>query len=331
METLSFEAEPFREHGCGCDACREVGRDDELGLGTEIVDYVMNRKSGTRSYGKRSPRIGETTEERCLDGKARKCPDIPDLESVTKIDGTGFEYIAGVKNKPGVIYDKATSRYVVGYRIRERVQKLRPAVGDALSAFLSNMKTAGLPVEMILTMGSTNCRCVSNSNALSFHSYGEAIDIGGVRLAGGREVLVANSECVPEDRRTLHRINACLRLSFASVYDYHDRMPLPTHWNHFHCDIDKGGPRPLFAKAVSGNFHRWGFIRESLGLPWKGGFDKACSAALRAFAGEAADDNAPALRRTLGQLFIREALAEPPDRAPRYSCRYPRDNKAKPG
>jgi hypothetical protein len=326
MDALIFEPE-----SCSCATCAGAAPDRELGSSGEVVDYVMSRRPGVRRYGKPTPRIGQTTTERCRDGQARPCPDIPDLESVTQVGGVGFEYIAGVRGKLGVRYDPGARRYVVGHRIPNRVQRFRPAVGDALAAFLSNMKAASLPVEMILTMGSTHCRCKSNSSSLSFHSYGEAIDIGGVRLVGGREVLVASSECAPEDRRTLHRINACLRLAFAMVLDYHDRLPAPTHWNHFHCDIARGTDRSLVKSRERADFHHWGYIREALGLPWPGGYDPACRAALRAFAGDAAVTSDAALRRALGQLFIREALAEPPDRAPRYSCRQPLNPAAKPG
>lgn len=347
---LDDEYPDEREH----DRCPRCGHVLESEFETEtnaLVDYVMNRKSKPGSYGTsiKSPYEGKQTSNRCGD-KTFDCPTISGLEKVSKVSGVGFEYIGGWSTKkkptcndyrynkktqeyscPGVGYDTASKQYVVKNRITGRTLNIVGRVGDGIAAFIHNMNAAGMAVDAILSMGTLVCRCISNNAKLSNHSYGDAIDVGGVRLVGGREILAANSECVAEDRKALHRINACLRLSFANVFDYHDRLPLPTHWNHFHCDTNMGGERALAAKPVARNYHRWGFIRESLGLQWKGGFDKTCAAALRAFAGENADNNANALRTTLGKLFIREALVTQPDRAPRYSCRHPTDKSAKPG
>jgi hypothetical protein len=245
---------------------------------------------------------------------------VKDIRKIGAIDGVGFEYMAGDEKKKGIDYDKAKKKWFVKNR-SARFLHVVPRVADGVSAFLHNMAAAGMPVEKILIMGTYNCRCVSGSSKLSAHSIGDAIDIGGVRLTSTREILVANSECDPEDRKILHRINACARLSFATVFDYHDRMPKPTHWNHFHCDTNEGGPRTIGASKKAKYFHRFGFIRESLGLPWNGGWDKTVADALRSFAGPMAVKDADSLRRAIGYLCLREANRTQPDRAPRYKCK----------
>jgi hypothetical protein len=326
MEELNFRPEPFRGElvepaagtggdGCGCVACRQreweadtatlVRELDPAAATPQLVDIVTQRPSGTRSYGKPSSfKNPSTTSKRCVDGQARACPTLRGLEDVRQIAGVSFEYIGGGKNrktkKPfsGIALDRTTNRYgvVEKYRLKNHTIKLLPRSGDGVATFLANMAVIGLPVEAILTMGAIYCRCIKNTNELSNHSYGDAIDIGGLRLVGGREVLVANSGLDQADRELLQRVNACLRLCFATVLDYHYQG----HWDHFHCDTNRAGNR-VFGAA-------WPFVRESLGLPLRGGFDKACANALRRFAGDPdAVKDRPALDRTLGELFMREA------------------------
>jgi hypothetical protein len=162
---------------------------------------------------------------------------------------------------------------------------------------VSNMRSAGLPLAAILTMGSIYCRCISKTNRLSNHSHGDAIDIGGIRLASGDEVLVANYKHAA-DRKVLHRANACLRLAFANVLDYHDKR----HWNHFHCDTNLGRGRTLSLA--------WPFVRESVGLPANGGWSKQVAERLRqATQNQNAAKDRRQLDLTLSHLFKREAVA----------------------
>jgi hypothetical protein len=116
------------------------------------------------------------------------------------------------------------------------------------------MTRFGMPIEAILTTGSLLCRCSFDSrgrqtNNLSNHSRGEAVDISGVRWQppGGRsrgpgdppgrlrETIVHNFGD-PGELGLLRRIDACLRLSFPNVIDYHRR----DHRDHFHCDLSTG-------------------------------------------------------------------------------------------
>jgi Extensin-like protein C-terminus len=281
----------------------------EAGGNPKLTDIVINPPSSPGNYGRASSfKNPTTTTERCKGGVAKTCPALPGLEDVSQVSGIGFEYIAGWTDKhkkryPGIIFSKSTGKWIVveKNRLKKRVRNMLPRAGDALATFIANMKAINMPVEAILTMGSVYCRCISDTTKLSNHSYGDAIDIGGVRFVGGREVLVANSGDAA-DRKLLHRTNACLRLSFATVIDYHDRKH---HWNHFHCDtnIQNGGARRL---GVA-----WPFVRESLGLSPKGGWNKRTKEpanSLKQFAGADAAKDKATLDRTLSRLFMREAV-----------------------
>jgi hypothetical protein len=91
-----------------------------------------------------------------------------------------------------------------------------PSVQTALKQFVANMNRFGMPIEAILTAGSMCCRCITNTDQLSNHSRGDAFDLVGVRWAnsGGRETIMHNWNTA--EREVLRRINACLRLSFAT-------------------------------------------------------------------------------------------------------------------
>ncbi|HEY5923084.1 MAG TPA: extensin family protein [Kofleriaceae bacterium] len=341
METLIFRPEPFgsmqREAGaggCGCSACAqreyEYEADDELddeldddelcpdcglphgdleleGTGTSrLVDLVIDRPAKPKGgYGTPSSKKNpKTTSKRCVDGQERNCPVLSGVEDITQIDGVGFEYIGGFKDKKtkkerhGLEKVPGSTRWrvVEKNRLKPRIIQLIPRGSDALATFIGNMKAAGLAPVAVLTMGSIVCRCISNSNNLSDHSDGDAFDIGGVRFADGNEVLVANSKD-PADHAILHRVNACARLAWAHVLDYYAGGG---HWNHLHCDTN-GGKRRVFKSG-------WKFVREALGLKLAGGFDKACANALRQFANnQDAVKSADALDRTLTALFKREA------------------------
>jgi hypothetical protein len=269
-----------------------------------LVDVVTSLPTGKRRYGPASSYRNPTfATDRCTQPGSLRCPDLTGIEQVSNVNGVPFEYIGGSNKKPGISFNRTTKRWSVVERNRQRgrKQKMMPRVGDALAAFLANMNSVGLPVQAILTMGSVYCRCISKTNTLSNHSYGDAIDIGGFRLTNGTEVLVANHKQAA-DLALLHRANACLRLSFATVLDYYEKR----HWNHFHCDTNQGRSRRLSLA--------WWFVRKSLGLPVHGKprWSKQVASALVQFAGSpnAAKDPAT-LNATLSQLFMREAARRP--------------------
>jgi hypothetical protein len=305
LEVDGFETEFELESG-HCPHCglprEEFDFEFEAGDDLQLTDIVVNPPSSPGRYGKASSfKNPTTTTKYCTGGVAKTCPTLPGLEDVSQVSGVGFDYIGGWTDKhnqefPGII--KSPSKWIVveKNRRKNRVHQMLPRAGDGLATFIANMKAINMPVEAILTMGSIYCRCIKDTTNLSNHSYGDAIDIGGLRFVGGQEVLVANSGNAA-DRKLLHRANACLRLSFATVIDYHEKG----HWNHFHCDTNilNGGARRW---SVA-----WSFVRESLGLSPKGGWNKQTANALRQFAGADAVKDRPALDRTLSKLFMREA------------------------
>jgi hypothetical protein len=177
------------------------------------------------------------------------------------------------------------------------------------------LRRFGLPIEAILTQGSLYCRCMAKNkqktNTLSNHSFGDAIDVVGVRWQGVggpasrlRETIVHNY-ADPAERALLRRINACLRLSFATVIDYH----AADHRDHFHCDTNRGrGRRPRGATTTV-------FTQEALShvlgrpIAQTGRIDAATERALSEFSGRAAgelrDDRV--LNQVLTDLYARIA------------------------
>lgn len=226
----------------------------------------------------------------------QQCPSIPNLLCVTSVNNVPFEYVAG----EGMIRRNPQSGlYQVVKRLPNRKQKFIPAVGQALARFLDRMNRFGMPVEAILTAGSLYCRCMTGTNRLSNHSFGDAIDVVGIRWRsqnGSRETLVHNYQN-PAERAILRRINACLRLSFPTVIDYHR----PRHHDHFHCDMNRGRGRILRGAATVV------FVQEALNklsgqqLRITGKLDRPTLQALSALSGR----NASELARpdVLGQVF----------------------------
>ena len=169
------------------------------------------------------------------------------------------------------------------------------------------MQRFGMPIEAILTAGSLYCRCIKGTNTLSNHSFGDAIDIVGVRWAAGQSSLSRSRETIvhnfrnPEQRVLLRRMNACLRLSFATVIDYNYNS---AHHDHFHCDMNQGKGRILTGKTSMV------FLREALmhmlkiAIPAQ---NAQIQKALQTFSGEGSDlftqANRQKLNRVLYQLF----------------------------
>jgi len=268
---------------------------------------------------RRCPGGGGTTIDRCKTRHA--CPKIPDLLCVTAVNNVPFEYVAHLydKNqkliKKRIIKHPTSKLFQVVDRVPNRVQQFTPEVGTALIAFLANMSRFGMPVAAILTMGAINCRCMKGTDNLSNHSFGDAIDITGVRWATpGKpqstlpDTIIHNYNSRDQREKTLiRRINACLRLSFPTVLDYnYKRLP---HEDHFHCDMNrKSGRKPRGDSTMS-------FVQEALtivlgrNVPITGKFDQATQQALQAFSGlgRPALDNTQQLNQVLEKLFTRVA------------------------
>jgi Putative peptidoglycan binding domain/Extensin-like protein C-terminus len=250
------------------------------------------------------PEPARRGEDRCLHPGTKTCPAIPNLVCLKAVDDIPFEYPEGFGR------DASTGLMEVTRRQSTRTQRFIPPVREALSRFIANMRRVGMPIEAILTAGSLYCRCISNSDNLSKHSFGDAIDVVGVRWAavGGpasqlRETIVHNYRD-PQQRALLRRINACLRLPFKTVIDYHRA----DHRDHFHCDMNQGRERPARGATTLV------FVQEALSLVLgrpiasTGRLDTATQQGLREFAGGAdvvADGRQ--LQEALDRLFTRVA------------------------
>ncbi len=238
---------------------------------------------------------------RCIGPTPPVCPSVTGVLSVQGIGNVPFEYVAKVAD------DKTTKLKVVTERLRPRTQKFVPAVKTALTKFVDNMNRFSMPVEAILTAGAYCCRCMTKTNSLSNHSFADAFDLVGVRWAGGRETIVHNWRN-PAERALLRRINACLRLSFATVIDYHRS----DHRDHFHCDMNRGNARGTRRKDTLR------FTQEALSLvlgravPVTGKFDQTTQRALIEFGGTNADalKSSAQLNQILDRLFTK--VAAPP-------------------
>ena len=269
----------------------------------EFTDFEAPAAPGPASRS--CPTPAQVARERCLKPGTHTCPAIPNLLCVRVVNGVPFEYPRRVGK------DQATGLAAVADRIPNHVQRFIPSVRDALGRFLATMSRFGMPVEALLTAGSLFCRCVSKTNTLSNHSFGDAIDIVGVRWppVGGpasrlRETLVHNYRDAGE-RALLRRINACLRLVFATVIDYHRA----DHRDHFHCDTNRGRERqPRWKSTVV-------FVQEALStvlgrpVPSTGRLDAATQQGLRDFSrlGPEALADPRRLNKVLDNLFLRVA------------------------
>lgn len=241
--------------------------------------------------------------DRC--GTAQPCPALPDLMCVTEIAGIPFEYLQAVRRDP------ATGLVAVSSRSAPRTQRFTPPAHQALQRFVAHMRHFGMPIVAILTQGSLYCRCIRGTSRLSNHSFGDAIDIAGVRWqvpasvpSRVAETLVHNWQD-PEQRRALRRINACLRLSFATVIDYH----ATDHRDHFHCDTNRGQGR--IARGRSTMLFVQEALTQLLGrpVPETGRLDATTQQAIRQFLGLAPGAPLPGdLNRVFDAIFARMAL-----------------------
>jgi hypothetical protein len=249
------------------------------------------------------PEPARLLEDRCLHPGTQRCPPIPDLLCLTQVSGVPFEY-------PTRFGRDAAGITTIQSRQQNRKQRFVPSVNAALQKFIASSRSFGLPFEAIITAGSLYCRCISKSDRPSNHSFGDAIDVVGVRWPpmGGpasrlRETIVHNYRDSGQ-RTLLLRLNACLRLSFATVIDYHD----PNHRDHFHCDMNRGRGRTFGSTSLR-------FVQEALTvvlgrpLPITGRLDAATKQALKEFArgGDEVWSDRGRLAQTLDQLFTRVA------------------------
>ena len=100
----------------------------------------------------------------------------------------------------------------------------------------------GEEVATINAMGSYSCRSIDNQRGarLSEHAFGNALDIGGFRLAGGREISI-----VKEWKQGDEQTRAFLRDVHAGACQYFTTVLGPGadvfHYNHIHVDLAMHG------------------------------------------------------------------------------------------
>jgi Extensin-like protein C-terminus len=329
MAYLHLAEDSLGQFGCGprcsCGPCRN----EYAGL-AETYEPAPADESATSGYGRfqpRSPisayggfsRYGQTTcpapartaTDRCR--IPQPCAAIPNLICTSTISGKPVEYIDKVR------VDPATHLKIPAIQLPRRAHQVRmlPQVGRALERFVGNMARFAMPVEALLTAGSLYCRCVRGTNSLSNHSFGDAFDLVGVRWPLGsrlsplRETIVHNWADLSGERIVLRRINACLRLSFRTVIDYHRS----DHRDHFHCDMNRGRPRQ------NGGPSNMTFVQEALAVmlarPFEitGRLDAASQQGLREFARLPASTsilgNREVLDKILKDLFTAVAAGLP--------------------
>lgn len=253
------------------------------------------------------PTPAQVARDRCLRPGTQTCPPIPNLLCLREVSGLPFEYVEATGT------DQATGLLIITRRRAPVTQRFIPAIRDALNDFIGNMNRFGMGMEAILTLGSLYCRCVTGTNTLSNHSFGDAVDVAGVRWAATgspasrtRETIVHNWRNSGQ-RALLRRINACLRLSFNTVIDYHRS----DHRDHFHCDTNS---RAGSVRAMGRSTTTPHFTQEALTIvlgrpvPETGNWDRVTMQALRDYSGiPLSGPRDPRMNDVLNQLFTQIA------------------------
>lgn len=100
----------------------------------------------------------------------------------------------------------------------------------------------GQPVAQIDSMGTYSCRPIDNQrgNRLSEHSFGNAVDIGGFRLADGRTITIVQgwTRGNEQEKAFLREIQAGACNIFTTVLAPGSD---PFHYNHIHLDLAMHG------------------------------------------------------------------------------------------
>ncbi len=121
-------------------------------------------------------------------------------------------------------------------------------VTEALEAWLDNViqpaaqARFGQPVTQIDSMGGYGCRPMNNQRgaSLSEHSFGNALDVGGFRLADGRKITVVQGWTRGDEQE-----KAFLREAHAGACEFFTTVLGPgsnaLHYNHLHVDLAMHG------------------------------------------------------------------------------------------
>jgi hypothetical protein len=119
-----------------------------------------------------------------------------------------------------------------------------PALEAWLTEFVQPIAQArfGQPVVTLSSMGSYSCRGIDNiaGAQLSEHSFGNAIDIGGFKLADGRFISVVKDwkRADTQESAFLHEVHAGACQHFTTVLGPGADV---FHYNHIHVDLAMHG------------------------------------------------------------------------------------------
>lgn len=279
MDTLIFNPAPLRGDlldppSCHCRACRQPrlheqqhelersqGGTSPPGCGTDELPIeargeieACSSKPATRAI-------------LCKPGSGVECPPIPKLWTSSTIQGVPFSYLPTVTSVPGTAGKR---QQIVSVKDPRYKVRLTPAAWMATHAWITTMRVAGLEIARIYTAGAgPYCRCIKNrgcgektpaactGTTVSNHGYGDALDIVGVKWKNKDQVgsslqatVIHSWQDSAEQAPILVRINAALRTAFATVIDYSNA----NHQDHFHCDTNRGRPRPVWQLPAEGLF-----------------------------------------------------------------------------
>ena len=119
-----------------------------------------------------------------------------------------------------------------------------PALESWLSEVVQPIAQArfGQPVVGLDAMGAYSCRTVDNiaGAQLSEHAFGNAIDVGGFKLADGRKISVVGDwkKADTQEAAFLHEVHAGACQHFTTVLG---PGADPFHYNHIHMDLAMHG------------------------------------------------------------------------------------------
>lgn len=146
-----------------------------------------------------------------------------------------------------------TQPLMVGALSEDRVQLDNVATLDcpmvaALDAWIAEVVQPvaqarfGQPIAQIDTMGSYSCRGMNGSSSarISEHAFGNALDIGGFRLADGRRITVVHGWTQGDDQEQafLRDVHAGACNTFTTVLGPGSNA---FHYNHIHVDLAMHG------------------------------------------------------------------------------------------
>lgn len=158
----------------------------------------------------------------------------PYVEPISRINGSGA---------CGIWQPLRVTAALGGMVAFSRPETLNCPMTSALDGWLwhsvqpSALKTFGVPVIEVRTMGAYNCRTRNNRPGarLSEHAFGNALDVAAFRLADGREITVLGGwRGEPDEQAFLREVHRGACDIFSTVIgpdgDRH-------HQDHFHLDL----------------------------------------------------------------------------------------------